>query len=345
MSLPTLTLMSAMKRQATFLIAALVLIAFGCTPAEAPPDEDAGAATSAEDRTLAAPPDLQLGEWWTVEVRATHADATYRTTMVVAERGDGTATIGIPPEEFTHDFLVLHIPPLGDVGLDPFSWMFMWEDFEALRFPLEQGRAWSAEYHGLPVEAEVTGVEGTTATVTMAGTMDDFAAHLELTYDAETGMITRFQDDDFLGTSFRVLDHGFGYEGPLRTPTGIELGFYAAGVTDEDGHHQLFLHEETVTSMEVQTRGSHGSLGLVMWNVGHEEVRGTYRVAAIAPDGTRFEETFTATPDAPPFALRSFGHDVVGGTWEFEFEGEGPALFGAELFTYDMEEIRIENGR
>lgn len=278
-------------------------------------------------RTLQAPPDLRVGEWWAVEVLPALAGATYRTTLVVARRAEGHASIGVPAAELSHDFLVLHVPPLGDLDLNTFAWRVMWDDFEALRFPLEPGRTWTADFHGRAVRAEVTRVEGSRAYVTMEGAGE----RIELTYDAEVGMITDFHEKA-LGLAFRVTDHGFDHAGEVLTLSGIELGFMESPARGAAG---------SSSTVEVDTDASHGSLSLVLWGVGNENEAGTYRITATAPDGTTFEESFQGREGAPSVSVRSFGHDAVRGTWQIHFDRQGPAGLLVELFTYDLAPVEL----
>jgi hypothetical protein len=285
--------------------------------------------------SLDTPPNLQVGDWWTVEVDPTLVGVTIPTTLVVTERDASGARIGIPPEEFQHDFLVLHIPPLGDLDLATVGWHVMWADFEPLRFPLELGRSWEADFHGNDVTAEVTATDGSRAHVTMTGPND----RIDLIYDAAVGMITDFRQEQ-LQLNFRVVDHGSGYEGRVLSPTGIRLAIMEAGPAsprDPDTGEGGTLS----TEVEVASGRSHGSLSLVLWNAGSEDEPGRYRITATAPDGTVFEEGFQTEAGSPSVIPSSFGHDVVDGTWRIEFEREGPGRLLVELFTYDLEEVLL----
>lgn len=232
------------------------------------------------------------------------------------------------PETFRDDFLVIHVPVLGDVDLATFAWRVMWSDFEALRFPLEAGRRWSADFHGNEVEAEVTRVEGPRAWVTLEGPRD----RIELVYDAEARMITEFREEA-LELGFRVTGHGSDFEGEVLSLGGIELGMMEGGPAEAPGRSEA--------QVEVTSPGNHGSLSLVVWNRGVEDQAGRYRIRATAPDGTVFEHTFEAVPGDPSVLVRSFGHDAVQGGWHLEFEREGPAQLLVELFTYEREPVRL----
>jgi len=305
----------------TVVLAAIAGFASGC-----------GAGTAGEEvsfeRSLVAPPALQVGEWWTVEVDPALVGATFETTLVVTHAGDGTARIGMTPESFRDDLLVLHIPILGDVELETFAWRVMWDDFAALRFPLEPGASWTADFHGNDVTATVERVEGTRAFVLMEGDGE----RIEMVYDAAAGMITEFREEA-LQLAFRVTGHGTGYTGSVLSLSGIELGFMQGGPPAAE--------RLSSATLDVDTEGPHGSLSLVVWNRGVEDQAGRYRIVATAPDGSTFEHTFETAPGDPSVLVQSFGHDTVQGTWNLDFERDGPARLLVELFTYGLDEIAV----
>jgi hypothetical protein len=319
-------------------VLALALAAFltACAPAAESGERSAGApagTAEATGRSLQSPPDLQPGEWWTVEVDPTLVGVVIPTTLVVTERSGDRAVIGIPPEEFSDDFLLVHIPPLGDLDLATFAWRVMWDDFEALRFPLELGRTWSADFHGRIVEAEVVRVEGNRAWVVMTGERE----RIELTYDADMGMITEFREDA-LSLNFRVTGHGFDYPGEVLSFSGIRLGMMESP-PQGPAHHEMGSAAPT-NVVEVDTQGSHGSLSLVLWNVGFQDEPGEYSITATAPDGTVFRKDFTPAPGEAPVQVQSFSHEAVNGTWEVDFHRDGPGGLLVELFTYDRVRVR-----
>lgn len=337
------------------LLLALFLGACGSGPAPDAGEDETGSALGATlvatppppgaaPRSLEAPPDLQVGEWWSVEVDPELVGVTIPTTLVVTRRDEDVAGIGIPPQAFSHDFLVLHMPILGDLDLRTFAWRVMWDDFEALRFPLEEGRTWTSDFHGQDVDATVTRVEGNRAWVSMTGESEQ----IELVYDADVGMITDFRESR-LRLAFRVTDHGFGYRGRVLDLAGIELGLMASPPAaaaassgppgSTDGTHEG--HAASTATFEVETAGPHGSLSLVLWGVGSEGEPGRYRIVATAPDGTVFEQSFDGSTGPGPVVARSSGHDAVTGRWQVDFERDGPAGLLVELFTYDLNEVEM----
>jgi hypothetical protein len=316
--------MAFLTRSTLFSTVILVPIAgfgSGCGP------ETAGEEIASE-RSLASPPALQVGEWWTVEVDPELVGATFETTLVVTHAGDGTARIGMTPESFRDDFLVLHVPVLGDVTLETFAWRVMWDDFEALRFPLEPGARWTADFHGNDVTATVERIEGARAFIVMEGDSE----RIEMVYDASVGMITEFREEA-LQLAFRVTGHGTGYSGPVLSLSGIELAFMQGGPAAAEARSSATL--------EVDTEGTHGSLSLVVWNRGVEDQAGRYRIVATAPDGSILEHTFETAPGDAAVLVQSFGHEVVQGSWKLDFERDGPARLLVELFTYGLDEIAM----
>ncbi|CAN5707865.1 hypothetical protein BH23GEM11_BH23GEM11_06090 [soil metagenome] len=291
-----------------------------------------GAETAADEiadgRTLASPPALEVGEWWTVEVDPTLVGATFETTLVVTHAADGTTRIGMTPQSFRDDFLVLHVPVLGDVDLETFAWRVMWDDFEALRFPLEPGASWTADFHGNDVTATVERVEDDRAFIRMEGEGE----RIEMVYDAAAGMITEFREEA-LQLAFRVTGHGTGYSGPVLSLSGIEMAIMQGGPSAAEARSS--------STLEVDTEGTHGSLSLVVWNRGVEDQAGRYRIVATAPDGSIFEHTFQTVPGDPAVLVQSFGHDRVQGTWTLEFERDGPAGLLVELFTYGLDRVSL----
>lgn len=336
--MPTSPLSSRLR---TLLAGFVVLSLAGCgsDPADGAdlPDASGDGAPAVEGRSLAAPPDLQVGEWWRMEVDPDLVGATFEATLVVTDVEDGRATLGIVPDDFSHHFLVLHVPPLGDLELATMAWHVMWDDFEALRFPLEEGRTWEADFHGNDVTAEVTRVEGNRAWIGYTGEDE-----IEAVYDADQGMITEF-DEERLLLSFRVLEHGTGYEGPVRKMNRIRLGLMERGPAEPADEASGESGRRTAT-VEVESGATDGSISLVVWNRGFEDEPGRYRIVATAPDGTVLEETFETGVGGPSVVPASFGHDVVDGTWQIDFERDGPAGLLVELFTYDLVEVELGAG-
>ena len=332
----------------TFLLAGLVVVPACDTPE--PEDEAAmgqsdDAEARAAERSLEEPPELEVGEWWTFEARAEGADADHEATVVVSEREDGMARLGLSAEDFKDDLFVFHIPPLGDLDPETLAWRVMWEDFEALRFPLEEGRTWEADFHGFDVEAEVAEVDGSRAHVHMEGDDPAWGAQrIELVYDARHGMITELHEEN-IGLSFRVTDHGFGYDGSVKTPRGIELSlldFRPGEVMELVGEE--VPEDEGRSSIEVEVDHSHGSMGLVMQHALVPQESGTYEIAATNPEGETFEAAFEFEPGDPLMALEAFPTDAVQGTWEIEYNRDGEGMLAAEFFTYDLVESRPGGG-
>lgn len=318
-----------------FAVLALIAAA-GCLGIEDTVEETDLEAASLEQRSLDTPPDLRVGEWWTFELEERITKRTSQTTLVVTDRTDDTATIGMAADTFQHGFLLMHLPPLGVIELDTFSWNLMYDRFDAAVFPLEPGQTWTTEFHGVEMDAEVVEVEDSQAHIEMLGANE----RVEATYDAEVGMLTSF-DNDVYDVGFEVVDHGLGYEDEVKQFTDISLGFFegriAAAVDASLGP------APPVQTVEVDQDVSHATLGLMGGKLFADEETGTYRAVATAPDGTTFEETFTISPADPAMVIEYFGHDAVQGTWELEFEAAGPGYAAAELIVYNLDEITLSN--
>lgn len=305
----------------------------GCIGAGETSTDPAGTASADEARTLDAPPDLQVGEWWTVQVEGQQSFDTFETTIVVADRTDETLTVGVPEGDFTDAMQIIHLPPLGSVDRGTLSWHVMYDRFQPARFPLEAGDEWTTQFHGNDVTARVASAADGEAVVKMTGQNE----RITVTYDAEMGMVTSFQPDSY-PVSFEVVDHGFDYEGTVVSPTDKALGFLKFRAGPVNGSLEPAAPVETV---ELDRDVSHASLALLAGSLtptGHNA--GIYRAKVTAPDGTAFEKTFTGAGSTGIMA-DFHGHDTVPGTWELEFETGGPGVVGSELITYDRAEVTL----
>lgn len=283
---------------------------------------------------LEAPPDLEVGQWWTIEAVSALDGAVHTGTFVVTDRTNDTASFGMTSDTFDHVFFILHLPPLGVVDLSTFSWNVMGHGFDALSFPLQEGKEWETVFHGREygwdVKAEVTKVEGQRAMVEMIG--DNVL--IKLTYDAGIGMISEMDAQGY-GVRYEVKEHGFGYEGPVKTPLGIDLGFFEGrfGVLNE-----MLQPGVPFAEVGVSKGVPHGTLAFLVSGIADAGPPGVFHAKATAPDGTVFEHTFTPMPDEPRFLTELYGHDAVEGTWQLELAGLGAGLVAAELIVYDLVE-------
>lgn len=308
----------------------------GCIGAGETPADPAGTASADETRTLGAPPDLQVGEWWTFEATWTFGGSSYEGTLVVTERTEEGVHLGVSGDTPLHDVVELHMPPVGIVPLETLAWNVHGSAFEPLRFPLEAGESWTSEWGptGDEVQVEVIQAKGSTAQVKAVGQN----AHLEYTYDAEQGMITSFQASE--GT-FEITGHGVEYEGQARTPTEVDMDFFGgrlAGVVDLAAFP---APGPPVESAKLDRDVSHASVGLFLGNYPIDGPSGLYRVAATAPDGTTFERTFAQDPTGPGSVMELAGHDAVQGTWEFEYAAGGAGVAAVEILGYDLHETTL----
>lgn len=328
-----------MAKGVRFVVVVLLVSAAlaGCVGADEASTGPAETASADEARTLDAPPDLQVGEWWTFEATWAFGGSSYEGAIVVTERTDEAVHLGVSDDTPLHDVLELHVPPVGIVPLETLAWNVHGAAFEPVRFPLESGQSWTSEWGptGDEVQVEVLEAEGATAEVKAVGQN----THLEYTYDEEQGMITRFQAPE--GT-FEITDHGVGYEGEARTPTHVDMDFFGgrlAGVVDLGASFPT--PGPPVESAELDRDISHASVGLFLGNYPVDGPAGLYRVAATAPDGATFERTFAQDPTGPGSVMDLAGHDAVQGTWEFEYAAGGAGVAAVEIVGYDLHETTL----
>lgn len=298
-------------------------------------EEGIDTASTEASSTLAEPPEPKVGDWWTFEVRHEASQTAAKATVVVTDRTEDTATIGLASDGFHHRFLLLHLPPLGTVELGSLSWQVMWDRFQPAVFPLEPGQTWTTTFHGAEVEAEVTEVSEDGAQVVMVGDSE----RVELAYDAAAGMVSDLHVENY-GASLELVDHGSGFEGSVERFSNLGVGFFTGRIGNAvDTGLRPAAPVETV---EVPDDISEGTLGLIVANVAQDGAApGGYRAAAQAPDGTNFEAVFTPTPDDPALIAEYHGHDAVQGTWQLDFEAAGPGAVAAELIVYDRQAIEL----
>jgi hypothetical protein len=315
-------------------IGLLAAILAGCIGAE----EDS--APEAQAASLERAPQWSIGQWWTMETHDSLTDTVSEVTLVVTESGDTTARIGMTAETFNHRFFVYHLPPLGDIRLESFSWNVMGHEFDALEFPLHKGNEWETVFHGIDygwnVKAEVMETDGHEAHIHMIG--DNVL--IDVVYDAELGMITQF-DSGAYGVSFKMTDHGYDYEGDVRTPSNIDLGFLEGRVgTVLDAAANP---GSPILTVEQTKEVTHGTLAFIVGGLPQLGTTGpgTYHATATTPTGTTYERTFTPTPMDGVFLMELEGIEGVHGDWELTFTSAGAAWLAVELIVYDLEETTL----
>ncbi len=326
----------------------LSLVAAGCLGSEL--EDGASDATSTDQvlpggapsqaeldqRTLQTPPTLRLGEWWDVRVDSELNGESYEGRVVVAGLHDGRYLVGMPQDSFVDGLLILHLPGIGPVTADTLGYEAHDVLFEQVSFPLTEGKTWATEWYTGQVNATVATVEDGQALIEMTGQN----TQINLTYDPGLGIPSLVEIAGY-GT-LEVTDHGYGYEGTVEVPWEHDLVFLhgrLAGAADLG--LQPAPPTETIT---IEGPYDRASFALLLGNVLAEGPPGVYRVSATAPDGTTYEETFTAGPGSD-LRLAVESHLDPVGDWQLEYEAGGPGAAAIEGVAYQVVEVALPGGQ
>ena len=233
--------------------------------------------------TLDAAPRLIAGEWW--RLRLIDGEEVVR---VVAEVNDEGYVVGMPHEGWYKELISFHSPALGDVGFD-LSYATHNEVFQPVKFPLEEGATWDTVWATVPYTAEVSGVDGVRATITLTPQAEPqptdpvfalfgFAgAPATLVYDASMHEIVSFDAGGFLG--YEVIEHGYGFEGWVTIPRGEHTAI---------DHGQLGPANPGEVPMPKSIEVAGGYNRMTLMQAIFPVAPGVYRMRAVAPDGTEF---------------------------------------------------------
>lgn len=289
-----------------------------------------------DQRTLEEPPTLRLGEWWDVRVESELNGESYEGTVVVAGLHDGRYLVGMPQDSFADGLLILHLPGIGPVTADTLGYEAHDVLFEQVSFPLTEGKTWTTEWYTGEVNATVTEVADGHARIEMTGQ----STQINLTYDPAMGIPSLVEIAGY-GT-LEIVDHGFGYEGTVEVPWEHDLVFLHGRLA---GAADLGLQPAPPTeTIPIEGPYDRASFALLLGNVLAEGPPGVYRVAATAPGGTVYEETFAASPqDDLRLAVKSHTDPV--GDWELEYEAGGPGAAAIEGVAYQVVEVSLPGGQ
>lgn len=309
----------------------------------APPDLDA---------TLAELPRLREGEWWRIQLDDKITGASTEFVRVVARVEPDMYVFGMPHSGWWKEAVVFHSPGFGDVGLD-LSHRAHDFPFQPLQFPLEDGAKWETMWETPnPITAKVKVESPTTARITFTGTAcgplglvgqcpnpQEGATVVELLYDATIHEISeaKFQSHDW-----RVLEHGYGYEGWVTVPRSEHLVFLhgrlGAPVVDFVDGVEPATQTDVVT---VEGGYNRVSFILAVGNVVPPGQGGAYSEKATAPDGTVFE--LTQVPGGP-LEIGFFEHPDPDGEWTLEHVVAGPGIVFTEGIAYHQYDIHVPTG-
>ncbi len=295
-----------------------------------------------ENTSLAETPAWALGEWWTYEMQATEYASEGTFTLVVAGDTDDHYLVGIPAGQEDVHGVIFHAPGIGKVAREDLVYDAHDEPFQLLDFPLEEGKSWEGTYWGsAPMTLEVEGTTDTVAEISLTRPSDTGDIVGTLAYDAEVGNIVSFQPDPDASYSLELVDHGFGYEGPVEVPYEQDL---------------LLCHGQLgpagVQGCELQPGGPEGTFEIPD---GYEKVTGALLVAPIEqpggmtppgaydllvtePSGT--EHQLTVLPGQTG-SLQPLHVDEPVGTWTYRALAGGPGQVLVEGVAHQVLEVTL----
>lgn len=301
--------------------------------------------------TLLTPPQLREGEWWRIELHDTITDTTTQFVRVVARVEDDVYVFGMPHEAWWKEAVIFHTPAFGDVNKD-LSHRAHDVPFQELMFPLEDGATWETAWEQeTPVlTATVTVESPTTARVTFTGQTcgplgligqcpnPGQGTVAEVLYDAT---IHEVSEATFPSHTWKVVEHGYGFEGWVTVPRAEHLVFFhgrlGAPVVDFAG---LGPAQPTDT-VNVEGGFNRVSFILAVGNVVGTPAGGAYSEKATAPDGTVFE--LSSIPGGPFQVAFLEGRDPDG-EWLLEHTAVGPGIAFIEGIAYHQYDILVPQG-
>ncbi|HUR68439.1 MAG TPA: hypothetical protein VM370_04275 [Candidatus Thermoplasmatota archaeon] len=307
----------------------------------APPDAAA---------TLAEAPILKAGEWWRIELHDLITDNTTQFVRVVARAEDDVYVMGMPHEGWWKEAVIFHTPAFGDVNKD-LSHRAHDVPFQELKFPLEDGATWETAWENpAPITASVKVESPTTARVTFTGQNCGLAGLVgqcpnptegvvaEVVYDATLHEVS---EASFPSHTWKVLEHGYGYEGWVTVPRAEHLVFFhgrlGASVVD------FATTSPTTPTDTVQVEGGFNRVSFILavGNAVGTPVGGAYSEKATAPDGTVYQ--LDSIPGGP-FTVGFYEGRDPDGEWQLEHTAVGPGIAFIEGIAYHQYDIRLPDG-
>lgn len=314
--------------------------------------------------TLQEAPRLIEGEWWRIELVDGLTGTTTQFVRVVAKVEDdsdacdasspqagacGLYVMGMPHEGWWKEAVIFHSPGFGDVNKD-LSHRAHDVPFQQLKFPLEEGATWETSWESpSPVTATVAVESATTARITFTGTdcgptgliglcpnPSEGGVMIDLLYDATVHEVV---EATFPTHTWRVLEHGYGYEGWITVPRSEHLVFFhgrvVAPIADVFTGNLVGAPTETVT-----IEGGYNRVSFILGagNVLPPGQGGAYRETATAPDGTSY--TLESIPGGP-FQIAFFEHADPDGEWTLEHLAAGPGFVFIEGIAYHQYDIHL----
>lgn len=312
----------------------------GCLATDPGPPEPApllrvGTPTETElaARTVDAPPELYLGQWWQYRFYHVRTGISSEVTLVVAGYENDTVLIGMPADAFDDAVMVTHVPPIGIVDPRTWGWDVHERHFAPLQFPLREGDSWETGWQNPEddVTATVMSVDGQNAHIDMVGATRHITAH----YDAKLAALRRLDVEGYGG--FEYLASGYEHAGPVVVPYGHQpllMESRVAGVTDG-------ANNPVPPTATYELSGPYTAMSLLLMagpQIG--ETPGAYRLEATGPNGQQF--THLAAPPESFGVTHSIYHSTnVAGTWQATWAMAGPGFGFFEGIGYEARTIEL----
>jgi hypothetical protein len=299
-----------------------------------------------EVRSLAAPPQWRMGEWWSYRLTDQFTGTVYEFKRIVTGTERGNYLVGMPADGFMNAIMVLHVPGFGEVKRDDLSFEIHDFPFQPLRFPLLEGAKWDSQFEGPKITVEVKSVSDTKAEIQVQG-----AYYMNLTYDAELGEISKLAIDGY--ASYEVTGHGVGYEGLVTVPHMHDIIFqhFRIGQVFGSGGTPvplvgLPLQPSPSDTVHVDATYDRVSFAIIMGTILPDVTypEGYYSLTATAPDGTVYENTLLPV-DGTGLKIWFYRAEKPGGDWKFEHVVAGPGITLAEGIAYHVYDVEMPSGR
>lgn len=306
---------------------------------------------AAGSRTLTEVPEWRLGEWWDIKVTDLFTGTERMVKRVVAGTDFDSYLVGFPLDGFSNDILVLHIPGYGDISRSNLSYEVHDAVFEPLQFPLVQGETWITAFEGRAVQATVTEVTATQATIHLVspqgppgptGQSPAPTDDITVTYDAEIGEIVSYHGVNY--ADYEVTGHGYGYTGTVRVPHSHDLIFQNGRIAMVVDATNLQNAPAPMTDT-FDVDGLYDRVGFVAILgevLGQPVTTGYYKLVATDPNG----ETYTAEalPGGPALQITFFGAEKPVGQWTVEYTAGGGGIAVIEGIGYHSIDFELPSG-
>lgn len=292
--------------------------------------------------SLDAPPKLIPGEWWRIRMSSPIDGREAEYVRVLAEDTGEAYVFGMPHEGWYKEAVIYHVPFFGDVEYD-LSGHAHDIEFLPLKFPLTDEQTWKTKFEGGPdLTATVkTNAADKTAAVQFKAPNGNVA--VELVYDAKVHEIVEFTD--FRTIEYKVLEHGYGFEGWVTVPRAEDLIFFHGRIGAPMVGISPFPSPATPSDVVAIEGGFNRVTFIVVAGGGKAFLGlpadgGQFKETVTAPDGTKYELEHTG----PGMKLEFFENSAPDGKWTLDHVAAGAGVAFVEGIAYHQYDIRLPDG-